>query len=233
MPKKAGMEQWKKSRRQAHLEQRRDRYYIFCEGQRTEPNYFTGFKRAIESHPLYRNMVLIEIQGVGAETLRVLEEAERFVRANHIENGQIWCVYDKDSFPDEDFDGVITRMELLNAQNPKIQFHAGWSNECIEFWFILHFEYYRSNNHRLEYIQFLDERFRRLGLGRYRKNMMDIFQILTEKGNPRLAIRYSDKIKTECAGRKPSEIAPGTNIDELVVELAKYLPDQWKAKYDQ
>lgn len=38
MPKKAGMEAWKKKRRQEYLEQKEFRYYIFCEGQQTEPH---------------------------------------------------------------------------------------------------------------------------------------------------------------------------------------------------
>lgn len=36
MPKKAGMEKWKKKRRQEYLEMKQYRYYIFCEGQQTE-----------------------------------------------------------------------------------------------------------------------------------------------------------------------------------------------------
>lgn len=45
------------------------RYYIFCEGLQTEPLYFQGFKRLIEENPIYREMVLIEIEPCGAETL--------------------------------------------------------------------------------------------------------------------------------------------------------------------
>ena len=32
MPKKAGMETWKKKRRQEYLEEKQYRFYIFCEG---------------------------------------------------------------------------------------------------------------------------------------------------------------------------------------------------------
>lgn len=39
MRKKAGMEAWKKKRRKEYLEKREFRYYIFCEGQQTEPLY--------------------------------------------------------------------------------------------------------------------------------------------------------------------------------------------------
>ena len=51
-------------------------YYIFCEGLQTEPLYFQGFKRLIEENPIYREMVLIEIEPCGAETLRVIHQAE-------------------------------------------------------------------------------------------------------------------------------------------------------------
>ena len=35
-----GKYNWKKKRRQEYLEQKEFRYYIFCEGQATEPKYF-------------------------------------------------------------------------------------------------------------------------------------------------------------------------------------------------
>lgn len=38
--KKPSRLDWKKKRRQEYLEMKQYRYYIFCEGQQTEPNYF-------------------------------------------------------------------------------------------------------------------------------------------------------------------------------------------------
>lgn len=164
------MDGWRKARRQEYLETKEYRYYIFCEGEQTEPKYFQGFKKMIEKNPIYRDMVLIEIEPCGAETLRVIGQAEKYVKENKITRGQIWCVYDKDSFPARDFNGVIARAETLNRQNTNVQYHTAWSNECIEFWFLLHFANYRSNNDRSDYVRFLDETFRKLGIGRYQKN---------------------------------------------------------------
>ncbi|MEG0155954.1 MAG: RloB family protein [Lachnospiraceae bacterium] len=228
MPKKAGMEKWKKKRRKEYLEKKEYRYYIFCEGEQTEPQYFNGFKRLIEDNPIYKNMVLIEIQPCAAETMRVIGMAEKYVAENKIGKGQIWCVYDKDSFPAGDFNGVVNRAERLNQDNSDLQYHCAWSNECIEFWFILHFANYRSNNHRTEYISFLNDKFKELGIGKYQKNMKDIFKILMEQGNPRLAIRYAKRIIEEGKEKTPTEIAPGTKVYELVEELAKYLPERIK-----
>ncbi|MDE7432128.1 MAG: RloB family protein [Lachnospiraceae bacterium] len=224
MPKKVGTTQWRRQRRKEYLEKKEYRYYIFCEGEQTEPFYFEGFKRLIEDNPIYKDMVLIEIEPCAAETMRVIDMAERYVRKNGIVRGLIWCVYDKDSFPAKDFNGVAERVDKLNLENPELQYHAAWSNECIEFWFILHFAYYTSNNHRTEYIKFLNEKFKELG-GKYQKNIKDIFNILMEKGSPKLAIRYAKRTIRDGEGKTPTDIAPGTKVYELVEELARYLPE--------
>lgn len=237
MPKNAGTGSrstrldWKKKRRKEYLEKREYRYYIFCEGQQTEPSYFEGFKRLIEDNPIYRDMVLIEIEPCQAETMRVIDMAERYANKNKITKGQIWCVYDKDSFPARDFNSVVERAEQLSQQKPELQYHAAWSNECIEFWFLLHFAYYTSNNHRVKYIRFLNEKFQELGLGKYHKNMKDIFDILMKKGKPKLAIRYAKRIVKDGHGKTPAEIAPGTKVYELVEELVKYLPEEAADKF--
>lgn len=233
MPKKAGMDKWRKKRRKEYLEKKEYRYYIFCEGEQTEPQYFNGFKRLIEDNPIYKDMVLIEIEPCAAETMRVIGMAENYIAKNKIDKGQVWCVYDKDSFPASDFNGVVNRAENLNQQNPELQYHCAWSNECIELWFILHFANYRSNNHRTEYISFLNNKFKELGLGKYQKNMKNIFEILMEKGNPKLAVRYAKRIITDEQGKSPSEIAPGTKVYELVEELAKYLPENVQNNFMQ
>ncbi len=179
---------WKKKRRQEYLEMKKYRYYIFCEGQQTEPQYFTGLKRLIEDNPIYRDMVLIEIEPCGAETMRIIQRAEDYVKRNHIIKGQIWCVYDKDSFPAKDFNGVAERAA--------------------------------------EYIRFLNEKFAELKIGKYQKNMKNIFDVLLEYGNPKLAVRYAKRILKDGSGKTPAETAPATKVHELVVELAKYLPEE-------
>ena len=56
--------------------------------------------------------------------------------------------------------------------------------------------------------------------------MKNIFEILMEKGNPKLAIRYAKRIIKDGQGKTPTEIAPGTKVYELVEKLAKYLPEE-------
>lgn len=231
MAKVAGKEAWKKKRKKEYLEQKEHQYYIFCEGEKTEPLYFEGFKKNIEENPIYKNMVLIEIEPCAAETMRVIQQAEAYVRKNKIKKGKIWCVYDKDSFPNADFNGVVQRAESLNKRDENVQYHAAWSNECIEFWFILHFAKYSSNNHRTKYIEFMNKEFGKLQLGKYQKNMKDIFEILMNQGNPKLAIRYAKQIIMENDGKPSANIAPGTKVYELVEELVKYLPEKMQDRF--
>lgn len=216
---------WKKKRRQEYLEIKQYRYYIFCEGEQTEPQYFTGFKRLIEDNPIYKDMVLIKIEPCRADTMRVIGRAENYVKQHGIKKGQIWCVYDKDSFPALNFNAVSERVEVLNKENSDVQYHTAWSNECIEFWFLLHFSYYTSNNYRTDYIKFLNKKFAEFKIGKYQKNMSNIFDILLKHGDPKLAIRYAKRIIKDGNGKTPAEIAPGTRIYELVEELVKYLPE--------
>lgn len=97
--------------------------------------------------------------------------------------------------------------------------------------YLLYFAYYTVNNHRTEYISFLNDKFRELGMGKYQKNMKEIFEVLLEKGNPKLTIRYAKRIIKEGEGRMSTDIAPGTKVYELVEELAKYLPENKKKKF--
>lgn len=206
-------------------------FYIFCEGEKTEPKYFRGFERAIESNAVYKNLVHIRVEGVGAETIRVINTAEEYVNSNQIKNAHIWCVYDKDSFPKQDFNAVSERAKVLNSQQTSVEYHVAWSNQCIEYWFLLHFAYYVSDNDRAYYRTFLHREFKKLGWSKYEKNNDELFEIMTEKGNPKQAIRWAKQRIQECSGLTDTASAPATKVHLLVEELAQYLPEDIRVKY--
>ena len=231
MARKRDKDGWRRKRRQEYLETRKYRYYIFTEGVQTEPLYFQRFKELIEDNPIYKDMVLVMLEPCGAETERVVEQARKYVRENQITKGQIWCVYDKDSFPAAHFNNAAMRLDQHNREDPDIQYHAAWSNECIEFWFLLHFQYYTANTHRSEYFKILEKKFVEVGAPKYGKNVKETFDVLLNNGNPKLAIRYAKRILQENEGQTPAEIAPGTRVHELIEELAKYLPDNMRDSF--
>lgn len=58
----------------------------------------------------------------------------------------VWIVYDTDDFPQD----YINRTAELCGQSSteETEYHAIWSNQCIEVWFLLHFSYFQSDIHR-------------------------------------------------------------------------------------
>lgn len=222
---------WKKPRKVGELEEITNKYYIFCEGEKTEPNYFEGFKRYIARNSVYKGLVLVEVEGVGADTERVIDFAMEYVNYNKINKAQIWCVYDKDSFPPESFNRVSERARNLNKSQNDVEYYVAWSNQCIEYWFILHFNYYDADNHRKYYKDNLNPNFKAKGLPAYKKNDPEIFEKLTYQGDPKLAIRYAKRRLDDCCGKTDTDSSPATKVYELVQELAKYLPDDIKERY--
>ena len=225
----------KKKRKTEQFLAIKHKYYIFCEGEKTEPLYFDGFKDAIMLNPMYMNSVHVKTIGVAKETVRILEEAVKYVEYNKIKNAEIWCVYDKDSFPDADFNEVSLRANSLNRSEKTrrngISYRVAWSNQCIEYWFLIHFDKYDSNNDRKSYIEYLTKKYKSLGKEKYEKNDKDTFNTLTFHGKPKLAIKRAEQRLTECSGKTDAESAPATKVHLLVKELAKYLPEDIKNKY--
>lgn len=104
------MSNWKKARKQ-NTQNIVERFYIFCEGKKTEPQYFESFKNEIAHNPIYKNAAFVfEINGCISETLRILNDAIKYVKGHNINEGQVWYVYNKDDFPNDDFNEVEKRV---------------------------------------------------------------------------------------------------------------------------
>lgn len=152
----------------------------------------------------------------------LLERVKQYVNDLRGQITQVWLVYDKDDFPPDRFDTTQYETERLSNEG-EIGFHVAWSNQCIEYWFLLHFENLQSDIKREDYLRKLDEHFKRLGLGGYRKNRSDLFNVLMDHGNFKLAIRWAEQRMKEHTGKTPSKSAPATRVYELVLELMRYI----------
>ena len=100
-------------------------------------------------------------------------------------------------------------------------YHAIWSNQCIELWFLLHFSFMQSDLHRSSYWPKLTEILSAQGLGPYEKNRADMYQILFPYMNA--AIANAEKLDKINDGKLPSASAPGTKVHVLVKKLKPYL----------
>lgn len=220
----SGMER-EQSRRQGHRPKRRS-ILIVCEGESTEPNYFRSFCRQLVGGEGDR----VEVVGVGDNTLHLVEEAKKIVERRRQGEGApfyyVWVVFDKDEFPDDQFDNAIRAIGNEDAkfkpgQNP--HWSAAWSNEAFELWYLLHFqEALGGAMGRAEMCEKLSGLFRSdLGVADgYRKNDPNMFERLKTRISK--AIERGERAFQKWQGRAPHECNPATRVFELVKLLYAY-----------
>jgi len=193
-------------------------HLIVTEGTKTEPNYFKGFKQEINAK--YPDKVNVDVEGIGDNTLSLLERAIKLVERNINTINHVWLVYDKDDFPDDDFDNTVNRCAALSKS--EVKYHALWSNECIEFWFLLHFEYLQAALLRDDYYPKLTEHLKKLTENpeyKYKKNNGDIYATL--RNRMPIAIREAKKLLNWHGDLPPSSCTPGTKVYEIFEFFAK------------
>ncbi len=197
----------------------REYYLIVCEGEKTEPNYFKSLK---ENLPL-GVIDYIEIEGEGKNTLTLIEEANK-IRAYKeiVMNGRkfdhTWAVFDRDSFPEANFDNAINKGE---KQRRKI--NCAWSNEAFELWYLLHLEFVNAPMTREDYKprieRWLSER---IGLPfKYSKNRVDMYDILQKYGNEEQAIEWAKSLDSQYVDHRFYTHNPNTKLYILVSQLNK------------
>lgn len=187
--------------------------YIVCEGVKTEPNYISGLVNAINEK--YRDLSSgkrIIVKGTGRNTRSLLRYARKQVVDDFPQASIVWLMYDKDDFPYDDFDN--TQYSAETRQDTR-QYKVAWSNECIELWFVLHFQELSVNNGREHYKQILKQHFN------YEKNLPNIYDLL--KDNTSVAIRRAKRLYESYGCVPPSRKCPATRMFEMVGELQQYL----------
>lgn len=187
--------------------------YIVSEGIKTEPYYISGLVDAINKK--YYNLSTdkrIKVKGTGRNTKSLLEYARRQVEQDLPQASVVWLMYDKDDFALDNFDNTQYSAE---SRNDERAYKVAWSNECIELWFILHFQDLNSNVGRERYQEILHNYFD------YKKNLRNIYDLLKEHTQD--AIRRAKRQYEEYNNLPPSQCCPATRVYELVEELQKYL----------
>ena len=198
-----------------------ERHLFVTEGTKTEPNYLNGMIETICQKcgsSAKRQFLVI---GEGDNTLNLLEKAESYQKNNADGFQHVWILYDKDDFPPDSFDNTVGRCEALNkryqAEGRELQFHAIWSNQCLELWLLLHYDYMHADIDRADYRKKLSEQ-----MGRhYDKSDDSIFQTLLPHMNT--AVNNSEKLLNSFALElSPSAKAPCTNFHELIAFFKPY-----------
>jgi hypothetical protein len=178
---------------------------IYCEGEKTEKNYFDSFKEHLKFY-LIEKRVKIDTKGEGYNTLSLVEEVIR-LKKKAARSGSaydiIWAVFDKDSNSNENFNAAIALAERNNIK-------VAYSNEAFELWYLLHFNYHDAAIARDLYFDKLTEK---LG-SKYRKNDASIFVKILDKQND--AIRNAIRLLDAYTPSKPAQDNPSTTVHKLV-----------------
>lgn len=172
-PKKSDLgKSWMKNRRDKARMIQPEYHLIASEGTETEPQYFGAIQRIINSK--YRDRIQLKVEGIGDNTVNLLMKARQYVQNNGIVFKHVWIVYDTDDFPAENIDMVAQLCEEYSAQGETI-YHAVWSNQCVELWYLLHFMYMDTDIDRSRYWPKLSDWLKNIGAGGYEKNRPDMY----------------------------------------------------------
>ena len=208
-----------KSRRDKPKKIQPEYHLIITEGTGTEPAYFGAMKDIINS--TYSERIQLTIHGTGDNTLNLFQKARQIASASTNGYKHVWIVYDTDDFPADHINK--TAVLCATESTEETTFHAIWSNQCIELWFLLHFSFIQSDLHRSSYWPKLTEILSAQGFGKYEKNRTDMYKILFPYMDT--AIANAEKLDIINSGKLPSASAPGTKIHTLVNKLRPYLTE--------
>ena len=200
-----------KSKRQAPAN-----YLIVCEGKKTEPNYFNGLKKKINEK--YGNKVdvlipNIDIKGTGMNTTSLVKYTQKTVNHANKVYGQVWVVFDKDDYNDEQFNSAIDNCN----------YNVAWSNPNFELWLLAHFKKVSRYVSKDDVLQELNKEFQEKGLGDYTKNDINIFDKVTSEGKLHTAIKNCEYMEELNKDGQASQRNPMTKVYKIVDELKEYL----------
>jgi hypothetical protein len=120
----------KRKRQQRDL---KPRLHIFCEGEKTEPNYLNGY---IERCFPGTRLTVVEKTDKNTPVQLVEEAVSAKRNRDSLGTDQFWVVYDRESVVKYSPELHDEAMDKASANGIKIAF----SNVCFEVWILLHFQ---------------------------------------------------------------------------------------------
>jgi len=123
---------------------------------------------------------------------------------------QVWCVFDRDDVPAEQFNAAMQLAEHLGIL-------VAYSNEAFELWYVLHFQYLDTAISRDDYKTQLTSH---LGVA-YCKNDPDMYSTLLSKQGD--AIRNARRLYEQYSPHRPEQDNPSTTVHLLVDALNRFV----------
>ena len=200
----------------------RPRILIVCQGQETEKSYFEQFEYV---------SAIIKTIPVAQDPVSLVEAAIELrdqAKAAKTPYAQVWCVFDKDDSPAEQFNSAISR-----ARSQKLR--VAYSNQAFEFWLLLHFEDHQGGgldramctekvlSYLPEGVGFEGNKKKRIG-----RTFFDILQSTdpqSGRNRRKIAIGRARAIvqRWQQVGTPPADQESATLVFDLVMQLQRHL----------
>ncbi len=184
-------------------------YLIYTDGEKTEPNYFRGIKDSLSCEERRK----IEIKTNVSKNADKLVEDCLSALANSPNYYQPWIVLDKDE--EQRFDEIIKEAESKDIK-------VGWSNPCLELWFLAYFGKNPTNMDSRKCCSMFEKEYKKVIGKEYKKNDPDIYKKLKEYGNETRAVNVAEKRFNELVAdgiTKPSEMESATTLFQFIKEI--------------
>lgn len=202
----------------------RKKLYIYCEGEKTEPNYIEGYIRSKKDGAL-RDVVKVQPTRKNTPAQLVDVAIEHKKSGPALVGDVFWVVYDRESvakYSDELHDRAHKKAKDNDV-------NIALSNICFEMWLLLHLK-----NSSAPYSSFddlihrspLKAEFKRLCGKDYEKANIDVFNVLS--GNVALARERAVKINQLAMGAavggrdKPHHLNPYTDMPKLLNAIDEF-----------
>lgn len=186
--------------RRVDVREIRQRFLIVCEGEKTEPLYFQGFRGL---------HVVVRVEGGAGDPQQLVAHAAGLWARARADFDQVWCVFDRDDVPAERFNRAL-------AEARQQDIHVAYSNQAFELWYLLHFQECSGALTRRDYVDRLGRHLRRP----YEKNDPRLFAEL-EPWHAKADTRAA-RLITNYDPPTPSNDDPSTTVHLLVRELRRF-----------
>jgi len=154
--------------------------HIFCEGEKTEPNYINSYLQNV--HPANRLLKVIKVENTRKNTpVQLVEVASNLKKDKSTPNADVfWTVYDREAitkYPDS-----LHKEAQNKAKSNGI--NIALTNVCFEVWIILHFTDLTAS-----YSSFTDLKknsplkaeLQKIGIDNYDKSEEQLFDLIANK----------------------------------------------------
>lgn len=217
-PKKSDLNKgWAKARQDRRIKIQPEYHLIVTEGTDTEPLYFASIRDIINRQ--YPRKIQLNISGKGNNTVSLFVKTRQLVKDSVNGYRHVWIVFDTDDFPAAHIERVVQL--CAEHSTDETLYHAIWSNQCFELWFLLHFSFMQSDIHRSEYWPKLTEYLIQIDGKEYTKDRKDMYQVLRPFLD--VAVTNAKRLDVINTGKPASLSAPGTKVYELIDVLRTYL----------